>query len=91
MVDLVEWAHSPVDLRSAIRFGEDIKNTMIIAQIANQTTSTVAQTGIGLGSAIAVVCSWHRNRSILWAVLAGILSWLYVIYFAATRRAGETK
>ena len=64
---------------------------MIIAEIANQTGLTVTQTGIGLGSAIAVVCSWQRNRSILWAILAGILSWLYVIYFAMTRRAGETK
>lgn len=64
---------------------------MIIAQIASQTTSTVTQTGIGLGSAIAVVCSWQRNRSILWAILAGILSWLYVINFAMTRRADEIK
>jgi hypothetical protein len=64
---------------------------MIIAQIANQTTHTVAETGVGLGSAIAVVCSWHRNRSILWAILAGILSWLYVIYFAMTRRGDESK
>ncbi len=64
---------------------------MIIAQIANQTTHIVTQTGIGLGSAIAVVCSWQRNRSILWAILAGILSWFYVIYFAVTRRADETK
>jgi hypothetical protein len=62
---------------------------MIIAQIANQTTQTVTQTGIGLGSAIAVVCSWQRNRSILWAILAGILSWVYVIYFAMTRRTDE--
>lgn len=60
---------------------------MIIAQIANQTAHTAAQTGIGLGSAIAVVCSWQRNHSILWAILAGILSWLYVIYFAMTRKA----
>ncbi len=64
---------------------------MIIAQIANQTTHTVTQTGIGLGSALAVVCSWQRNRSILWAILAGILSWFYVIYFAMTRQADETK
>ena len=64
---------------------------MILAQIANQTTTTVTQTGIGLGSALAVVCSWQRNRSILWAILAGILSWFYVIYFALTRRADETK
>ena len=64
---------------------------MIIAQIANQTTSAVAETGIGLGSVIAVVCSWQRNHSILWAILAGILSWLYVIYFALTRRVDERK
>jgi hypothetical protein len=64
---------------------------MIIAQIANQTSNTVVETGIGLGSAIAIVCSWQRNRSILWAILAGILSWIYVIYFAVTRRVDERK
>ena len=64
---------------------------MIIAEIANQTTHTVTQTGIGLGSALAVVCSWQRNRSILWAILAGIFSWIYVIYFALTREPDETK
>jgi hypothetical protein len=64
---------------------------MIIAEIVTQTTQTVAQTGIGLGSAIAVVCSWQRNRSILWAILAGIFSWLYVFYFALTRKPDETK
>jgi len=67
------------------------ENSMIIAQIVNHTTNTVTQTGIGLGSAIAVVCSWQRNRSILWAILAGILSWFYVIYFALTRKTDETK
>ena len=64
---------------------------MIFAQMANQTAHTVTQTGIGLGSAIAVVCSWQRNRSILWAILAGILSWFYVIYFAVTRKGDELK
>lgn len=47
------------------------------------------QSGIGLGSAIAVVCSWQRNKSILWAILAGILTWIYVIYFALTRTSDE--
>jgi len=60
-----------------------------LAEITNQ--EAVANSGIGLGSAIAVVCSWQRNRSILWAILAGILSWLYVIYFALTRRPDERK
>jgi hypothetical protein len=59
---------------------------MILAQV-NQTI--VTQSGIGLGSALAIVLSWHRNKSILLAILHGILSWFYVIYFAVTRRAGE--
>ena len=50
---------------------------------------TVAQSGVGLGSVIAVVCSWQRNRSIVLAVIAGIFSWFYVIYFALTRRDDE--
>jgi hypothetical protein len=62
---------------------------MLLAQVANQTT--YIQSGIGLGSVIAVVCSWERNRSILWAILAGFLSWFYVIYFAMTRLPGERK
>jgi hypothetical protein len=64
---------------------------ILLAQITTQATQTIAENGIGLGSVIAVVCSWQRNRSILWAILAGILSWIYVIYFAVTRECDEVK
>jgi hypothetical protein len=59
--------------------------------IADAGTTTIVNNGIGLGSVIAVVCSWQRNRSILWAILAGIFSWFYVIYFALTRGPDEVK
>lgn len=36
--------------------------------------------GIGLGTVIAVVVSWSSNKSILWAIIHGLLGWLYVIY-----------
>jgi len=62
---------------------------MLLAQLADHSV-IVTQSGIGLGSVIAVVCSWDRNRSILWAILAGILSWFYVIYFALTRTPKES-
>jgi ABC-type Fe3+-siderophore transport system permease subunit len=62
---------------------------MILAQIAHQTTYVTQ--GIGLGSALAIVCSWQRNRSIIWAIIAGIFSWFYVIYFALTRQSDEIK
>jgi hypothetical protein len=64
---------------------------ILLAQVIIQTGQAAAQSGIGLGSAIAVVCSWQRNRSILWAILAGIFSWLYVLYFASTRRPDERR
>jgi hypothetical protein len=41
--------------------------------------------GIGFGTALAITISWSQWHSILWAILHGICSWLYVIYFAATR------
>ena len=36
--------------------------------------------GIGLGTLIAVLVSWSRNKSILLAILCGLLGWIYVIY-----------
>ena len=59
--------------------------------LAEVTKTVYVSNGIGIGSALAVVCSWQRNRSILWAILAGIISWIYVIYFAVTRQADELK
>jgi hypothetical protein len=38
--------------------------------------------GIGFGSALAIAISYTTNNSILWAIIHGILGWLYVIYFA---------
>ncbi len=64
---------------------------LLTLAVADHTTTIVTQSGIGLGAVIAVVCSWQRNRSILWAILAGIFSWFYVIYFALTRLPEETK
>lgn len=63
---------------------------MIIAGTLATTTQNVAQTGVGIGSIIAVVCSWERNKSIFWAIVAAILSWIYVIYFGITRNRKES-
>ena len=54
---------------------------MILAEVLAHATHT----GIGIGCALAVVLSWHRNKSILYAILHGMLSWIYVIYFALSR------
>ena len=54
----------------------------------NDRTGSAAKAGIGLGSAIAVAISWSINKSIVWAIVHGVLSWLYLIYFAVTRPGG---
>ena len=45
-------------------------------------TRTAVSTGISMGTALAIILSYSVNKSILWAIIHGILSWLYVLYFA---------
>ena len=44
-----------------------------------------ARHGISMGTALAMTISWSVNKSILWALIHGVFSWFYVIYFAITR------
>ncbi len=44
-----------------------------------------AKYGVSFGSALAIAISYTTNHSILWAIIHGILGWLYVIYFALFR------
>jgi hypothetical protein len=46
----------------------------------------MAKAGVSFGSALAIAISWSVHKSILWAIIHGIFSWLYVIYFALTRK-----
>jgi hypothetical protein len=48
-------------------------------------TREVVKQGVGFGSALAIAISWSVNKSIVWAIIHGIFSWLYVIYYAFTR------
>ena len=41
-----------------------------------------AKAGIGFGSALAITISWSANKSSLWAIVHGFLSWFYVVYYA---------
>jgi len=45
-----------------------------------------ARSGITFGSALAIAISWSANHSILWAIVHGLLSWVYVIYYALVKR-----
>jgi len=48
-------------------------------------SSTVVSSGISFGSALAITISWSINKSVLWAIVHGLFSWLYVIYYLIIR------
>jgi hypothetical protein len=45
-----------------------------------------ARSGITFGSALAIAISWSVNKSILWAIIHGLFSWVYVVYYALFKR-----
>lgn len=42
----------------------------------------VTRAGISFGSALAIAISWTANKSLFWAIVHGLLSWIYVVYYA---------
>ena len=41
----------------------------------------VVRGGISFGTALAIVISWTANHSIFWAIVHGLFSWVYVVYY----------
>lgn len=41
----------------------------------------VVKTGVSFGSVLAIVISFTTNHSVLWAIIHGLLSWVYVFYY----------
>ena len=50
--------------------------------VVQSQTASVAKIGIGFGTALAITISWSVNKSIIWAIIHGVLSWIYVVYYA---------
>jgi len=40
-----------------------------------------AKAGISFGAALAMVMSYANWHSVLWAVVHGLMGWVYVIYY----------
>ena len=36
---------------------------------------------LGFGSVLAITLSWTANQAIIWALVHGLLGWIYVIYY----------
>ena len=43
--------------------------------------SESAKAGITFGSCLAMIISYTAWKSIFWAIIHGLLSWIYVIYY----------
>ena len=43
---------------------------------------TIIRQGLSFGAALAMAVSFTLNKSIFWAIIHGILGWLYVLYAA---------
>lgn len=43
--------------------------------------SEIIRTGITFGTALAMAISFNINHSVIWAIIHGLLSWVYVIYY----------
>ena len=41
--------------------------------------------GYAMGMTLAMILSWSRNASMLWCMIHGLFSWVYVIYVAVIR------
>ena len=46
-----------------------------------KNSSKIVEKGIGFGSCLAIVISYVTWKSIGWAIIHGIFSWVYVIYY----------
>lgn len=44
--------------------------------------TTIQISGYGFGTALAIAASYTAWKSIPWAILHGIFSWGYVLYYA---------
>ena len=47
----------------------------------NDVAKRSVTAGISFGSCLAMVISYTAWKSILWAIIHGLLSWVYVIYY----------
>jgi hypothetical protein len=56
-------------------------------QSSGQRSFQMAKAGVSFGSALAIAISWSQHHSIIWAIIHGFLSWLYVAWYALTRSA----
>ncbi len=65
---------------------EELGNKVgVLEKQIEEYRSSFISIGYAMGMALAMILSWSKDASILWCMLHGLLSWIYVIYFAIKR------
>ena len=59
--------------------------TVIVEHKFSSISPTFLKFGLGYGAVAAMILSYSANKSILWMLIDGWFSWLYVIFFALFR------
>jgi hypothetical protein len=72
-----------LDGTARLRYQTDVVECRVQGTVFKHGTAGVGFWGFG--SMLAITLSWSVHHSILWMTLHGILSWLYVIYYAIKR------
>lgn len=52
-----------------------------------EARTEIVRSGITFGTALAMAISFNVNHSVLWAIIHGLLSWFYVVYYVLVKSA----
>ncbi len=58
---------------------------LVVADKLGLYGANIVKLGLGYGAVAAMILSWSVNKSILWMLIDGWFSWVYVIFFALFR------
>jgi hypothetical protein len=50
-------------------------------QTFHYTSGEMVKTGVTFGAALAMAISFNMNQSVFWALIHGLLSWIYVVWY----------
>lgn len=62
-----------------------VRECFLLEEETMSARDNSASVGISMGSALAMILSYDRNHSILYAILHGLCTWFYVVYRAISR------
>ncbi len=60
---------------------QELEHRVQAAEQKKVTNNTSVDVGVTFGSALAMIISYVQWKSIGWAILHGLLNWVYVLYY----------